>query len=538
MRARIVQFAAWVLLICGTAPGQFATQNVTFQSNLPLSTIGGGEGADIWGWTDPLTDKDYALFARTNGTAFIDVTDGENPVYLGNLPSHTGTSVWRDVKVYEDHAFIVSDSNGPHGMQVFDLTNLRGVTSPQTFAETAHTSSFRSAHNVAINEDSGYAYVVGSNRAGGGLHIIDIQDPTNPVTAGGFSADGYTHDVQVVNYIGPDASYAGRELAFASNEDTLTIVDVTNKNSPSLVHREGYPQSGYTHQGWLSEDHRYFFLNDEFDEFNTGSRTRTHVFDVSNLDNPQYVGFHTGTTNAVDHNLYVMGDYIFQANYRAGVRILEIEDASQADLEEVGYLDTYPGSNSAGFNGAWSVYPYFDGGKFIASDIERGLFVAVFDPLAVTFADCDFDQDGDCDVADVDSMYPEFGGSDPKFDLDGNGVVDNDDLTEWLAQASSNSPDGKTFVRGDATLDGNVLGGDFSILASNFGQPGVWSDGNFVVDPVPGGGTVGGQDFSLLASNFNFTSIASVPEPAGLSVVAALGWLSMLAMGRASKDQG
>ena len=195
---------------------------------------------DVWGWTDPTTAREYVLLGRSDGTAFIDVTSPVNPVYLGSLPSYTGTSVWRGVKVYADRAYIVSDRNGSHGVQVFDLTQLRGITVPTTFSEiaAAHYDGVTSAHNIAINEQSGFAYIVGSDRAAGGLHILDIRQ-TVPVLAGEFFADGYTHDVQVVNYGGPDADHAGREIAFASNEDTLTIVDVTNKSAPTLVARTG-----------------------------------------------------------------------------------------------------------------------------------------------------------------------------------------------------------------------------------------------------------------------------------------------------------
>src|SRR5690606_20218176 len=98
--------------------------------------MGASGGNDIWGWTDPETEKEYALMGLNNGTAFVDVSDPVNPVYLGKLPTHTQSSLWRDIKVYADHAFVVSEASG-HGMQVFDLTRLRGVTSPQTFTVDA-----------------------------------------------------------------------------------------------------------------------------------------------------------------------------------------------------------------------------------------------------------------------------------------------------------------------------------------------------------------------------------------------------------------
>ncbi|MEM8681716.1 MAG: choice-of-anchor B family protein, partial [Planctomycetota bacterium] len=189
-----------VLISAMSGHAQFPADGIQFLSQVELSEMGGGRGSDLWGWTDPETDRDYALFGRSNGTSFVDVTDPVNPVYLGDLPTATGTTVWRDIKVYNDHAFIVSDQNGPHGMQVFDLTRLRGLAAPMTFAAdtTWDPLGFRSAHNIVINEDSGYAYIVGSTVAAGGLYMVDISNPLAPTYPGEFAAAGYTHDAQAV----------------------------------------------------------------------------------------------------------------------------------------------------------------------------------------------------------------------------------------------------------------------------------------------------------------------------------------------------
>jgi len=364
--------------IGGMAAG-FPCSNVDLYEHVPLSAIGGGSGNDIWGWTDPLTGNEYALMGRTNGTSFVDITDPENPVYLGNLPTHSGNSPWRDIKVYADHAFVVSDFNGSHGMQVFDLTQLRNVASPPvTFTETEHYNQIGSCHNIVVNEDSGYAYAVGcqsGTTCSGGLHMIDISNPTSPVFAGCFSDDDYTHDAQCVNYAGPDPDYAGREICFNSNEDTLTIVDVTDKSAPDDISVTSYPGVGYTHQGWLTEDHVYFLLDDEQDETGLGHNTRTRIWDVSDLDDPEVIGVYTGPVAAIDHNLYTHNGYVFEANYRSGLRILSLADVADGNLTEVAFFDIYPANDSPQFNGAWSVYPYFDSGTVIVSGIGEGLFV-------------------------------------------------------------------------------------------------------------------------------------------------------------------
>ena len=373
--------------------GQYPCNNIDLAAILPLAEIGGGSGNDIWGWTDPQTGREYAIMGRTNGTAFVDVTVPTSPLYLGNLPSQTGSSLWRDVKVYADHAYIVSEASG-HGIQVFDLTQLRDVGNlPAAFSITAHYDGFGAAHNIAINEATGFAYGVGTRNSddgcGGGLHMVDLADPVNPVFAGCFSADGYTHDVQCVEYHGPDPDWHDdenpKEICFAFNEDTVTIVDVTDKANPTQIARRTYAGSGYTHQGWITDDFAYLLVDDETDEIDFGTNTRTYVWDISNLDNPNILTRYTADTAAIDHNLYVVGDYAFQANYRAGLRILDLSDIASANLVEVGYFDVFPANDAAQFNGAWSVYPYFASGTIVVSGIEQGLVVLEPDALAPPF---------------------------------------------------------------------------------------------------------------------------------------------------------
>ena len=162
-------------------------------------------------------------------------------------------------------------SGNDQGIQIFDLTQLLNVdpNSPQTFVATNNFTGLGWSHNVVINEDTGYGYVVGASRSNGsglngrGLSIFDFNDPNNIFQVGGFSADGYTHDAQAVIYDGPDSDYVGREVVFACNEDTLTIVDVTDKSNTEQISRRPYSDSGYSHQGWLTEDHKYFYMNDE-----------------------------------------------------------------------------------------------------------------------------------------------------------------------------------------------------------------------------------------------------------------------------------
>ena len=358
---------------------------------MPIEDLGGPRGVrmnDIWGWTDPVTGHEYALAGRRDGTSFVDVSDPVNPRYVGQLLRTDGSppSTHRDIKVYADHAFIVADGAREHGVQVFDLTQLRNVTDPITFEETAHYDGIASAHNIVINEESGFAYSVGNKAGGetcgGGLHIIDIREPTNPTFAGCFADaltgranTGTTHDAQCVSYGGPDPDHRGKDICLGSNQTALSIADVTDPAHATAISRVSYPNLGFTHQGWLTEDHRYFYTNDELDEIAGLSKTRTLIWDITDLDDPQLVKEHFGTQAGSDHNLYIRGDLMYQSNYRSGLRVLDISD--RENPVEIGYFDTVPyGDNSAGMGfGSWSNYPFFESGIVILTSNYEGLFI-------------------------------------------------------------------------------------------------------------------------------------------------------------------
>ena len=358
----------------------YPCDNYDLLSHISLNTLAGNgtEGNDSWGWTDPNTQKEYALMGINKGVVFIDITNPLTPIILGTLKTSTVNSSWRDIKVYKDYAFIVSEALN-HGMQVFDLKRLRTVTTPpEEFSADVHFTEFGSAHNIVINEESGYAYIVGASRSStyiGGPIFINIQDPLNPISEGGFAAGGYSHDAQVVTYNGPDNDYTGKEILIGSNENEVVIADVSDKNNPKAIATISYTNVRYAHQGWFTEDFKYFILGDELDELRVGNNTRTIVFDFTDLDNPLYHFDYVGSNAAIDHNGYVKNNIYYLASYTAGVRMIDVSDATNKNFTEVGYFDTYPNNNNTAFNGVWNVYPYFPSGNIIISDIDDGFFV-------------------------------------------------------------------------------------------------------------------------------------------------------------------
>lgn len=351
----------------------YPCDNYDLMARLSIQDLSASGNNDIWGWTDPLNGNEYALVGTRQGTVFIDITTADAPVIIGTLLTATSDSTWRDIKVYNNYAFIVSEADN-HGMQIFDLTRLRDVTdTPQTFDTDAQYNGFGNAHNIVINEASGYAYGVGTSTFNGGPHFVNIQDPLNPIAAGGYAMSDYTHDAQVVTYNGPDTDHQGIELFIGSNENEVVLVDVTDKTNPTLISTTVYPDIGYTHQGWLSEDHTTFYANDELDENQFGFDSRTLIFDFADLDNPFFASPFFGPSAAIDHNLYVNGNELFLSNYTAGMRVADITDKSAPF--DTGFFDTFPDNDNTAFNGVWSIYPYFSSGNIIINDVSQGLFI-------------------------------------------------------------------------------------------------------------------------------------------------------------------
>ena len=371
---------------------------VDLMSFLPVAAIGGKRGvqlSDVWGYNDPQNGHEIAIVGRVDGTAFVDISDPSHPAYLGDLPKTAGSpgSFWREIKTYQHYAFIVSDGARNHGMQIFDLNRLHGVTKPQTFSEDAHYGIAHSVHDIVADTASGFMYLTGSNSGGemcgGGLHMVDVHDPLHPKFAGCFSdpqtgrqGTGYTHDAECVVYHGPATKYQGRQICFGWNETHLSIADVTDKAHPVAISRATYPNVGYAHQGWLTDDQRYAYEDDELDEIQgLVDGTRTLIWDVSDLDNPVLAGQYISKNKATDHNLWLVGNTMYQSNYVSGLRVLDITD--RLHPKEIGFFDTHPvGPDEPGFEGTWGNYPFFRSGVVAVSSMTEGLFILKKHPSA------------------------------------------------------------------------------------------------------------------------------------------------------------
>ncbi len=355
---------------------QFPSSGITLLAHITIPEFNNGSFAanDCWGYTSP-SGREYAIIGLSEGTGFVEISSPSTPQIIAVLPGPS--SSWRDIKTYQTYAYAVSEAGD--GIQVFDLAQIdAGIVS---FLGTVITGG-TATHNVALNEDSGFLYRTGGS--GNGLLIYSLANPAIPTLVATWP-DRYVHDAQIVSFTtGP---YAGKEIAFCcsglnggSVNTGIDILDVTNKQNIISLAQYQYPTSPqYSHQAWLSPDRQLLYLNDELNGNLTGFST-THVLDVSDLANPIEINAVMNGSTAITHNLYTVGNFIYAANYRSGLRIF---DATVPTAPvEVAFFDTYPPDDNQNFNGLWSNYPFFPSGTVIGSDIEKGLFIwQVGDPL-------------------------------------------------------------------------------------------------------------------------------------------------------------
>ncbi len=358
---------------------EFPADGILLRSWLPLPEFGAAtSGNDCWGYTAP-SGNEYAMMGLSNGTGFVDITDPGNAQIITVLAGPV--SSWRDIKTYQDHAYIVTEGTGA-AIQVVDLSqiDLGIVTHVGTVTEDIPDGLLATtkSHNVAIDEDSGFLYRCGGGN--NGLRIYSLADPANPTYVGAWS-DRYVHDAQIVTYT--SGAFAGQQIAYVCSglngggtNTGLDVLDVTNKGAITTVAQLLYPNGRYSHQAWLSPDRQYLYLNDEADETNLGIPTETIVFDVSDPSMPSVATTFTNGITSIGHNLYTLGNLVFEANYTSGVRVFDATNPLM--MSEIAYFDTWEVDDAATFNGLWNVYPYFPSGVFIGSDLEKGLFVWEF----------------------------------------------------------------------------------------------------------------------------------------------------------------
>jgi choice-of-anchor B domain-containing protein len=345
--------------------------NMSLLANWDVDTLPRQSGIqynDIWGYVD-CSGNEYAIMGSAGYIHFFDLSQPDTAIEIASFAGNS-TTIWRDMKTYADHAYAVAD-NLNDGLMVFDLSQV-----PDTVARTSWSSTFFSqAHNIFIDEPNGRMYAVGTDTRSNGVIILDLKsDPGNPTLLSSIPLPGgYIHDI-----------YVRDNIAYCSHGFTgLYIYDLTDPGMPiTLATITNYPESGYNHASWLSDDGNHLVFVDE-----THGRG-VKLADISALPDYSITDVFRSTllapdhTSSIVHNPYIRGQYILASYYHDGLQVFDFSNPDS--VTRVAYYDTNENHNSySGFVGAWGCYPFLPSGRILGSDMDNGLFVLSADSLTL-----------------------------------------------------------------------------------------------------------------------------------------------------------
>lgn len=322
---------------------------------------GGISYSDVWGYA--ANGREYGLIGSSRFVHILDITDPTDILEVGRFNNFSASnSLWRDIKTYQQYAYCVADQRA-EGLQIIDLSNL--PTSASIVYQS--TAFFDKTHNVFIDEAAARLYVFGSNTRGNGVIILSLADPTNPTLLASIPLNGgYMHD-----------GYARGDTLYANHGNVgLYIYDVSIPSMPIELGRlTGYPEAGYNHSCWLTDNGNHLVFCDE---------TQGTAVKIADVSDPSDMGvtdlFRSvleapAATNSLAHNPIVIGDsLVFISYYDDGIQVFDISDPNEVAL--LAYYDTNPDNvGTYPGDGSWGVYPLLPSGRILASDVLNGLFV-------------------------------------------------------------------------------------------------------------------------------------------------------------------
>ena len=314
---------------------------------------------ECWGFE--VNNTEIAVIGSTEGTHFFNVTDPQNSTEVAFVAgAYTGSGVvHRDYHDYQGYLYIVCDEGwSTSTLQIVDISNL--PTSVNVVYDS--DSLFNTSHNIFIDTATAKLYACASNSA---MDIYSLHIPTLPNLIYSYTNVGHVHDAYVKN-----------DTAFLNcGNDGFRIVDfhyldLAGGMAPTeLASFTSYPDAGYNHSGWLSDDGTIYVMQDE----NHGYDVK--ILDVSDFNNITVLSTFNSGENAqsMAHNGIIKGDSLYLAYYHDGLRVFDISDPSNP-IQVCNY-DTYSPLSYNTYKGAWGVYPNLPSGNIIVSDMQTGLYI-------------------------------------------------------------------------------------------------------------------------------------------------------------------
>lgn len=319
-------------------------------TTLPPTSAFNNTYNEVWGFEQ--NGREYGVIGSTMGAHFFDVTDKNNIQFIDFVPGKDQGPhiIHRDFHDYNGYLYMVSDE-GASSLQIVDLSYLPDSVSLVYDSDQLFVRS----HNIFIDSLNAKLYV-----CSGSLKVYSLSNPLSPSLFTTINLPSSVHDVYVRN----DTAYVN------DGNDGLYIYDVSVPNPNPLNTLSFYPQKGYNHSGWLSDDGSMYIFADE----DHGKQMK--VIDVSDLNDLTVRSTFMTMTNqySIAHNQIIKENYVYVSQYFDGFRMYDFSDPD--NVVEVGNYPTssQPVQNNM-YEGAWGVYPLLKDGKVLVSDMQNGFFV-------------------------------------------------------------------------------------------------------------------------------------------------------------------
>ena len=312
---------------------------------------------EIWGLN--INGYEFAVIGSTAGSHIFDITNPTNANEVAFIAgAYTGPGViHRDYHDYNGYLYIVCDEGSPSTLQIVDISDLPNSVN------TVYDSNnlLNRVHNIFIDTATAKLYACATGDA---MEVFSLSNPENPTLIHTYNDVGHVHDAYVIN-----------DTAFLNcGNDGLRIMDYSNVVNAGdlpieLASFTSYPDAGYNHSGWLTDDGNIYAMQDE----NHGYDVK--ILDVSDFSNITVLStFNSGVDpNSMAHNGIIKDNLLYIAYYHDGLRVFDITNPSNPI--QVNNYDTYLPNDHISYRGAWGVYPYLESGNVLVSDMQTGLYV-------------------------------------------------------------------------------------------------------------------------------------------------------------------
>jgi len=341
-------------------------------------------------WAETINGVEYAITGGGLGIYILELKDDNTAEMVQFIPAayQGNDAVHRDYHTYNGYLYAVCDEgSGQSTLQIIDISGL-----PET-AEVVYDSMdlLTRAHNVFIDTAHAVLYAAGATLPLGqpsNVRVMSLADPENPVLLYDYT-DGYAHDIYVRDNIG-----------YLNQESQMKIVEFSESGYTVLGSITSYPEQGYNHSGWLSEDGNYYAMCDET------HGTNIKLLNVSDPTDIQVVDiFGSGeTTNSIVHNVLIKDQYVFASYYYDGLQIFDISNPEE--VVRVGRFDTYLDPNDTSYKGVWGVYPHLESERVLASDMQTGLYVFDVDLRPAAYFNYTLADNGTISLTDNSNWAP------------------------------------------------------------------------------------------------------------------------------------